>query len=170
MNWTRVAVASIVAVGIGASAFLALRSDDRPPAPTPPDSRSRPEGPPAPGPTPVRPAPPAAGAPSPAPPDPAKRPDGADPASRREAESEVARIRDKLLASCEGELRAAQPPLSFRVRLVFDAQGREIIRSVTADQKSPQAIANCLSRVAAGTLRIPPTGKTVTTVVPLSIP
>jgi hypothetical protein len=82
----------------------------------------------------------------------------------------VDRVRDQLLAGCRRDLGETRTPLSFRVRLVFDPQGREVIRSVTADQKSPQPIANCLSRVAAGTLRIPPTGRTVTTVVPLSIP
>jgi hypothetical protein len=92
------------------------------------------------------------------------------PPAREQAELEVNRIRETLLAGCDRELRSAPRPLSFRLRLVFDANGHEIIRSVSAEQKSPQAIANCLSRVAAGTLRIQPTGRTVTTVVPLTIP
>ncbi|MGA8890409.1 MAG: hypothetical protein WB493_02490 [Anaeromyxobacteraceae bacterium] len=168
MNWTRVAVASILAVGIAASAFLALRPDEGPPPSAAPDSRMRPEAPPGPGS--ARPAPPVAGTTSPSPPGPARRPDGAATTPQQQAALAVDRVRDQLLAGCRRELGETRTPLSFRVRLVFDAQGREVIRSVTADQKSPQPIANCLARVAAGTLRIPPTGRTVTTVVPLSIP
>lgn len=171
MNWTRIAVVATIALGIGASAFLALRPEDRPAsvpghdAPLPPDGGALPRAT-----APRAPPPPVPGTPSRTGTDAARRPDGAVPPAREQAELEVGRIRDQLLAGCERELRDARPPLSFRLRLVFDANGHEIIRSVSAEQKSPQAIANCLSRIAAGNLRIQPTGRTVTTVVPLTIP
>jgi len=170
MNWTRIAVAATVALGVAASAFLALRPEDRPATSPSHASPGPPENGAAPRAVPALPPPPVPGQPSTPPPAQPRRADGPAPAPRQQAELEVNRIRDRLIAGCDRELRAAPRPLSFRIRLVFDANGREIIRSVSADQKSPQPIANCLTRVAAGSLRIEPTGRTVTTVVPLTIP
>jgi hypothetical protein len=170
MNWTRLAVVATVALGVVASAFLALRPEDRPAGLPARDSPAPPEVVASPGATPARPPPPSLPTPSPAPPPSARPPDGASTTVRQQAEAEVARIRDRLVAGCAADLRDTRSPLSFRVRLVFDATGREVIRSVTADQRSPQPIANCLTRVAAGTLRVPPPGRTVTVIVPLTIP
>lgn len=169
MNWTRVAVASIAAVGIAASAFLVLRAEERPSGPGMPDPRPRPDAGSATSPGPARLAPPMAGTTSPST-EPPRRPDGVAPTPQQQAKLAVDQARDTWGATCNRDPRVDRRPLSFRVRLVFDAQGREVIRSVIADQKSPQPISNCLARVAAGTLRIAPPGRPVTVIVPLTIP
>ncbi len=170
MNWTRLAVVATVALGVGASAFLALRSDDRPSGHPARESPPATEGGTAPRPVPVRPPPLASGAPSLAPLPPATPPDASPAAPRQQAQLALEGIREELVAGCSRELGDARTPLAFRVRLVFDGTGREVIRSVMAEQKSPQPISNCLARVAAGKLRIAPPGRTVTVIVPLTIP
>lgn len=87
-----------------------------------------------------------------------------------EATAAVASVREEVLATCRPALSELDGTASLTLHLSFDAAGKEVARSASADPPVPPALQTCVLLAAAGTLRVGNAGSPMSVRVRLELP